>query len=144
MKQEYRKHAYPIDHFFSSLADQYGSRSTGVVLSGTGTDGAKGLQKIQENVGLTIVQDPISAEFDGMPHASLALINPDLVLSPRKIGEWICGALLTLTDLNSKQSKFLRGVLRYVEDRKEIPSKNASMIRSTSPLKKSGSFKGDK
>ena len=63
-------HVLPIDTLLRSLADEYGSLSIGVVLSGTGTDGVLGLGAIKAAGGLTFAQDPSTAEFDGMPKAA--------------------------------------------------------------------------
>jgi chemotaxis response regulator CheB len=70
----------PIDHFFRTLAATNDGASIGVVLSGTGSDGAMGLQSIKERGGLTVVQEPAQAEYDGMPRMALATGMVDLVL----------------------------------------------------------------
>lgn len=57
----------PIDIFFSSLAENYGRNSIGIVLSGTGSDGTRGAIAINEAGGLVLIQDPAEAKFDGMP-----------------------------------------------------------------------------
>jgi len=57
----------PIDIFFSSLAESYGRKSTGIILSGTGSDGTRGAIAINEAGGLVLTQDPSEAKFDGMP-----------------------------------------------------------------------------
>lgn len=72
----------PIDIFFQSLAQDRGDRAIAVVLSGTGSDGSRGLKDIHEAGGLVIVQDPDTAAFDGMPKAALATGLADLVLAP--------------------------------------------------------------
>jgi len=48
----------PVDLFFRTLADGYGSSAVAVVLSGTGPNGSNGLKRIKEHGGLAIVQDP--------------------------------------------------------------------------------------
>jgi len=73
----------PIDIFFQSLAQDMGDRAIGVVLSGTGSDGSRGLKEIHEAGGLVIVQDPDTSAFDGMPKAALATGFADLVLPPQ-------------------------------------------------------------
>ena len=75
----------PIDRFFQSLAQDMGDRAIGVVLSGTGSDGSRGLKEIHEAGGLVIVQDPETAGFDGMPKAALATGVADLVLAPAEM-----------------------------------------------------------
>jgi len=72
----------PIDLFFQSLADELTQHAIGIVLSGTGHDGSAGLQAIQREGGLTLVQKPDTAEYDGMPRSALERIVPDFVLPP--------------------------------------------------------------
>ena len=62
----------PIDHFFRTLAATHDGNGIGVILSGTGSDGALGVKAIRENGGLTLAQDPAEAEYDGMPRAAIA------------------------------------------------------------------------
>ncbi|MFN5464495.1 MAG: chemotaxis protein CheB [Cyanobacteriota bacterium] len=81
-----------IDLLFESLASDCGERAVAVVLSGTGSDGACGLRAVGASGGLTLVQSPASALFDGMPRAAISLGSPDLVADPQTIGarlaEW--------------------------------------------------------
>jgi two-component system CheB/CheR fusion protein len=69
----------PIDVLFSSLAREYGDQSIGVVLSGMGSDGTLGLQAIRTQGGLTLVQQPESAQFDSMPRSAIAAGCADIV-----------------------------------------------------------------
>ncbi|MCF3933210.1 PAS domain-containing protein [Acuticoccus sp. M5D2P5] len=69
-----------VDHFFVSLARERGAKAVGIVLSGTGSDGAEGARKIQEAGGTTFVQTPESAEHDGMPYSAIAAGAADFVL----------------------------------------------------------------
>jgi two-component system CheB/CheR fusion protein len=75
----------PVDHFFRSLALDQGARSIGVVLSGTGSDGTLGLQAIKAAGGVTFVQDPSSARYDGMPNSALHSGAADFCLDPEGI-----------------------------------------------------------
>ncbi len=79
----------PIDIFFQSLAHERGDRAVAVVLSGTGSDGSRGLKEVHEAGGLVMVQDPETAAFDGMPKAALATGLADLVLPPSSMPERI-------------------------------------------------------
>lgn len=85
----------PIDTFFRSLADACGTRCAGIVLSGTGSDGAAGLREIKANGGLTVVQDPATAAHDGMPQAAIATGVVDLVCPARQMPRAIEGFLRT-------------------------------------------------
>jgi two-component system chemotaxis response regulator CheB len=73
-----------IDLLFESVAGTYGARSIGVILSGSGQDGASGIQAIKESGGTTIVQT--RAEFNSMPEAALATNSVDHSLSADDIG----------------------------------------------------------
>ncbi|MEM1125480.1 MAG: chemotaxis protein CheB [Bacteroidota bacterium] len=82
-EQERRGHInFPIDLFFESLAYYRTNRAVGVILSGTGSDGTKGIRTIKEQGGLVLVQKPESAKFDGMPRSALATNLVDLVVPP--------------------------------------------------------------
>lgn len=61
-----------IDHFFKSLAEDQGEKAVGIILSGTGSDGAQGIRDIKAHDGVTFVQDPATAQFGGMPQSALA------------------------------------------------------------------------
>ena len=69
--EKIRGQRLPIDYFFRSLAEDQGERSIGVILSGTGTDGTFGLRAILGAGGLTFVQDPATAKYDGMPSSAV-------------------------------------------------------------------------
>ncbi|MBO0692398.1 MAG: chemotaxis protein CheB [Acidimicrobiaceae bacterium] len=74
-------HRPSADLLLRSVARAYGSRSAGVVLSGTMDDGAAGLRAVGLSGGLTMAQDPTEAAFPGMPAAAIAEAHPDLVCS---------------------------------------------------------------
>lgn len=74
-----------IDVLFESAADVYGKTLIGVVLSGGNADGAQGLKRIKELGGLTIVQDPATADVPSMPVAAMAASQPDHVIPPSGI-----------------------------------------------------------
>ena len=80
---------FPIDLFFNSLAKHYRDRSVGIVLSGSGSDGTRGLKAISDAGGLVLVQDPDTAEFDGMPQSAIATGIVDRILPPREISQLI-------------------------------------------------------
>ncbi|HEX8817852.1 MAG TPA: chemotaxis protein CheB [Terriglobales bacterium] len=76
----------PIDFFMSSLAEQRSGRSIGVVLSGTASDGTRGLAAIKGEGGITFAQNEQSAKYPGMPHSAVASGCVDFVLPPNEIG----------------------------------------------------------
>ncbi len=61
----------PIDAFLRSLADDQSENAVGIILSGTGTDGTLGLRAILGVGGITLVQDPTTAKYDGMPCSAI-------------------------------------------------------------------------
>ncbi len=75
----------PIDVLFCSLAREQGERALGVVLSGMGSDGTVGLQAIKAQGGLTLAQQPESAQFDSMPHSAIAADSADIVAPPGEL-----------------------------------------------------------
>jgi two-component system, chemotaxis family, CheB/CheR fusion protein len=75
----------PIDLLFSALAEVYESRAIGVVLSGTASDGTKGLKAIKDGGGITFAQNVESAEYDGMPESAIQAGVVDFVLPPEEI-----------------------------------------------------------
>ena len=79
----------PIDHFFRSLANDCGPKSIGVILSGTGSDGSRGVVAINDAGGLVICQDEDSAKFDGMPVSAQKTNAVHLVLPPERMAEVI-------------------------------------------------------
>ncbi|PZX53136.1 two-component system CheB/CheR fusion protein [Algoriphagus ratkowskyi] len=82
-----------IDIFFDSLASSHKDKSIAVILSGTGSDGTKGIAAIKRHGGFVIVQDPLSAKFDGMPNSAILSGNVDVILSPDRIPKEIIGHL---------------------------------------------------
>lgn len=75
----------PIDSFFHALAEDWGNRAIGVVLSGLDGDGALGLRAIKVAGGLAFAQDEQSAQFPSMPHSAAATGLLDFIQPPREI-----------------------------------------------------------
>jgi len=69
---EARGRRLPVDQLFRSLGQDQRERAIGIILSGTGSDGALGLKDIVANGGIVLVQAPESAQFDGMPRSAMA------------------------------------------------------------------------
>ena len=61
----------PIDTFLRSLAEDQEEKAIAVILSGSGTDGTLGLRAVQGAGGVSFVQDPASAKYDGMPTSAI-------------------------------------------------------------------------
>ncbi len=107
-KDRNKKHElnFPIDLFFSSLAKNYGEQSIGVILSGSGSDGTRGLRAINEVGGVALVQDPETAEFDGMPRSAIATGVVNQVLPPRELSQLIYQCIVApVSSLETKSGK---------------------------------------
>ncbi len=70
----------PIDSFLESLAEEHGANCVGIILSGTGSDGANGMRAIKNAGGLGLVQDPRQSAYDGMPRSAIDNGGSDLIL----------------------------------------------------------------
>ncbi len=77
------------DVLFASAAQAFGSRVIGVVLSGTGRDGAHGCQEIKAKGGMTIAQDEETSRYFAMPRAAIELGVVDYVLPLSEIADKI-------------------------------------------------------
>ena len=77
---------FPVNTLFESVAKLDDRRLAAVVLSGTGSDGARALNHLQDAGALTIAQDVSTAEFSGMPQTAIDTDNVDLVLAPEDMG----------------------------------------------------------
>jgi len=71
----------PIDIFFKSLAEDQEDKAIAIVLSGTGSDGARGIRTIKERMGMVMAQDADSAKFDGMPKSAIATGMCDFIMA---------------------------------------------------------------
>ncbi|REJ76684.1 MAG: response regulator [Acidobacteria bacterium] len=76
----------PIDRFFESLATSGGSAATAIVLSGTGSDGTRGIAAVKAEGGLVIAESEATAKFSGMPGSARRSGCVDLILAPEQIG----------------------------------------------------------
>jgi two-component system chemotaxis response regulator CheB len=99
-------HRPAVDVTFRSVAEAYGRRAIGVVLSGTRFDGAAGLGEIVAGGGRALVQDPTDSLFDGMPRSALRHVEVDAVLPVAELArrlEELCGAMGELSDEEEQQ-----------------------------------------
>jgi two-component system CheB/CheR fusion protein len=76
-----------IDIFFQSLAVEWKEKAVGIIFSGAGEDGAKGVQAIHKQGGKVLVQEPCSAVFGSMPRMAIKQDHPDLVLTPSQLAQ---------------------------------------------------------
>ena len=93
---EQERLSFPIDFFFSSLAQDQEERAISVILSGGGLDGTEGTKLIKLKGGMTFAQDPESANQGGMPSRAIAGANVDFILTPQEIALKLSKINLTL------------------------------------------------
>jgi two-component system CheB/CheR fusion protein len=91
----------PVNVLFSSLASANGERAIGVVLSGMGSDGTLGLQAIKAVGGLTVAQQPDTAQFDSMPKSAIAAGCADMVAPPAELPNLILAYIAQVPDSGS-------------------------------------------
>jgi two-component system CheB/CheR fusion protein len=99
-----RAHRWPIDALFTSLAEEHGDHAVGVVLAGSGSDGARGLRAVKEHGGLTLAQ----AGFDhvammGMPASAVATGFVDQVMPVEEMPARLIAHYRGLRDNGGKQ-----------------------------------------
>ncbi|MBL9015281.1 MAG: PAS domain S-box protein, partial [Myxococcales bacterium] len=110
----------PIDTFFRSLAQDVGDQAVAVVLSGSGSDGSRGILDVKRAGGLVLAESPVSAKFDGMPLSAAATGVVDGVHAPRDLGRVLCGlppAAPTQPDLDTlSEDPAMDAVFRMLRD----------------------------
>lgn len=89
-----------IDVTFQSFSDVYTENLIAILLSGANEDGADGMAYVGRAGGITVVQDPESAEVRIMPEAALSRTNIDLVLTNQEIFD-LMEAIVNLNNLPS-------------------------------------------
>lgn len=111
----------PIDILFHMLGESYRDKALGVILSGTGSDGSRGIKTIKEAGGTILVQEPESAQFNGMPNSAISTNLADFILPPNEISKKIVqftGKRLHLegkADPNEVEEKTFQAVLSEIQ-----------------------------
>jgi two-component system CheB/CheR fusion protein len=105
-----------IDTFFRALAADQGEKAIGIILSGTGTDGARGVRALKEAGGFTMVQDPEEAEHDGMPRSAIETGLIDVVVPVRQLA----------ADLSRYWTRVVEGPL--AEETETVPEEDEQTV----------------
>ncbi|MBF0472079.1 MAG: hypothetical protein HQL48_11990, partial [Gammaproteobacteria bacterium] len=110
-----------INLLLESIAENSGSRAIGIILSGTGSDGARGIRAIKAEGGFTLVQDPESAKYDGMPNAAIQTANIDFILPPAGMAKELQALYLypervKLSQDEHKDPDLYRNILSKIKD----------------------------
>ena len=109
----------PIDLFFRSLAHDAGDRAIGIILSGSGSDGSRGIQEISRVGGVVFCESPDTAQFNGMPLSAMRTGTVDQVLPPEQIAATVAALARPASANADKSSDDERGVdviLRLLRD----------------------------
>ncbi|WP_121665502.1 CheR family methyltransferase [Mesonia aquimarina] len=122
-KPKNQKLNLPIDLFLESLANFKKEKAIAIILSGTGSDGTRGIRAIKEHGGMVMVQDPEQAKFDGMPQSALHTGLVDYTLSVEEMGselqEFINAPLVLQLDEKNIEydEKTLTKILHLVDEK---------------------------
>ncbi|MEM6428228.1 MAG: chemotaxis protein CheB, partial [Deinococcota bacterium] len=95
-----------VNQFFESLASAKGAQAAGIILSGTGSDGARGLKAIYDVGGISLVQVPQTAKYDGMPQAAISTGAVTAILRPKEIGKQLLQLLEHPPELAQTRNSF--------------------------------------
>ncbi|MCA9297822.1 MAG: PAS domain-containing protein, partial [Phycisphaerales bacterium] len=85
----------PVDIFLRSVAEERPHRSVAVILSGTGSDGSRGIRVLKESGGMVLAQQPESARFDGMPRAAIDMGVVDASGTPPQLASFVLELIRT-------------------------------------------------
>lgn len=116
----------PIDLFFESLAQNFGDSSVGIILSGTGSDGSRGIRAIKEGGGVVVVQNTEQAKFDGMPQSAINTGIVDFILPVEKMTEEIENFFSTArkvpddTQLNNDEELVLGEIIHLIKKETDL------------------------
>lgn len=119
----------PIDVFFRSLSEDQQHRAIGIILSGTGSDGSRGIKALKEAGALIIAQEPESAKFDGMPNSAINTGIVDFILRPEEMGQQL--ATYVQHPLVKGNAKSLRDDM---EDSQEVMQEIFNILRIKSEI----------
>ena len=119
----------PINELFRTIAEDVQNRAIGIILSGTGSDGSRGILSLKEMGAMVIAQNPAEARFDGMPLNAINTGSVDFVLNvqeiPEQLRRFIEHPLVReqpskFREHLSKNSKILDDILGLINDRTEL------------------------
>jgi len=83
------RHCPSVDVLFRSVAQQVGPSAVGVILTGMGDDGARGLREMRDAGALTIAQDETTSVVWGMPGAAVRMNAVDEIVPLSQVAETI-------------------------------------------------------
>ncbi|MFS3137568.1 chemotaxis protein CheB [Gluconacetobacter sacchari] len=107
----------PFDFLLRSLARDYGPRAVAVILSGTGHDGAGGIEQVKAHGGFVVAQDPAEAAFDGMPRSAIDTGWVDVVSPVAEIPAVLAGRAGPLSAARDGGAEWLTSILAFLRTR---------------------------
>jgi two-component system CheB/CheR fusion protein len=102
---EPRGQRLPINVLFSSLASALGDKAITVTLSGMGSDGTLGAQAIKAVGGLSLVQEPTTAQFDSMPNSVIKAGHADIIAPPEELPERILAVIAHQPEVHQPETE---------------------------------------
>lgn len=115
-----RSLSFPIDKFLTSLATECGPRAIATILSGSGSDGSRGIRRVQAGGGLVLVEDPESAAFDGMPRAAIDAGVADAVMSPEGLARALAEHVTTGELPQGEASQVVEQVISLMRQKQRV------------------------
>ena len=114
-----------VNILLESLADEIGDHAIGIILSGTGSDGTLGLKAVKSVGGFTIVQDPDSAKYDGMPSSAISAMPVDKIVSPDVMANEVANFVNNISDdflptSNDEREKLLNTMFELIRAETKI------------------------
>ncbi|MBN1968555.1 MAG: PAS domain-containing protein [Candidatus Delongbacteria bacterium] len=117
----------PIDIFLKSLAIDQTEKAVAIILSGTGSDGTRGVREIKENNGMVMVQSEESAKFNGMPRAAIGTGLTDFILAPEDMPKQLMAFVkhpyeskLVNSESNGKSQDLMATIFAELRDKTKV------------------------
>ncbi|MDP2180538.1 chemotaxis protein CheB [Methylicorpusculum sp.] len=127
---EPRGQRMPIDAFLRSLAEDQEEKAVGIILSGTGTDGTLGLRAILGAGGLSLVQEPATAKYDGMPTSAIHAGYASLVLPVVKMPDALLKGAGIMT-VRPEMPKVVKGINRILMQLRTITGHDFALYKKS-------------
>ncbi len=126
-----------INRFFISLAEEYGNKAIGVILSGLGSDGTEGVKAIKKAGGMVIARDPETSDFASMPSHAIATGMVDFILEPELMPNAIEDYIQygsSLATNTKEEEKSLTAIVSLIKDKLPLDFseyKQSTILRRT-------------
>lgn len=116
----------PIDQFFRSLARDSNTQAIAIVLSGTGSDGSRGIRDIHECGGLVLAQSEQTAKFDGMPKSAIETGAVSFTLAPEEMPDALVRHIrnLSIVAVPDSESVGMSPIFRLLRENYSIDFSN--------------------